>query len=169
VRSIETKRSSTSPSPPFITSTLQMAAATQLGFSAQRTMRLAQDLYEGVELAGEGQVGLISYMRTDSTHLSPEAIEAARGYIGKHYGDRYLPKAPKQYSSSNKDAQEAHEAIRPTEVGRDPESIREVLRGPRADEHYKLYKLIWSRFVGCQMTPAQWDSTSVLLHREDQK
>ena len=168
VRSIETKRSSTSPSPPFITSTLQMAAATQLGFSAQRTMRLAQDLYEGVELAGEGQVGLISYMRTDSTHLSPEAIEAARGYIGKHYGDRYLPKQPKQYSSSNKDAQEAHEAIRPTEVGRDPEAIREVLRGPRAEEHYKLYKLIWSRFVGCQMTPAQWDSTSVLLHREDQ-
>jgi DNA topoisomerase-1 len=169
VRSIETKRSSTGAPPPFITSTLQMAAATQLGFAAQRTMRLAQDLYEGVELAGEGQVALITYMRTDSTHISPEALETARGYIGKRFGDRYLPAQAKQYSSSNKDAQEAHEAIRPTEINRDPEQIRELLRGPRAEEHYRLYKLIWSRFVGCQMTPAQWDSTSVLLHREDRK
>lgn len=167
VRSIETKRSSTSSPPPFITSTLQMAAANQLGFSTQRTMRLAQDLYEGVELQGEGQVALITYMRTDSTHISPEAIEAARGYIGTQYGERYLPKAAKQFASSNKDAQEAHEAIRPNEVARDPESIRAQLHGPRAEEHYKLYKLIWSRFVGCQMTPAQWDSTSVLLHRQD--
>ncbi len=167
VASIETKRSSTSSPPPFITSTLQMAAANQLGFSAQRTMRLAQDLYEGVELTGEGQVALITYMRTDSTHISPEAINAARSYIGKHYGDRYLPSAPKQYASSNKDAQEAHEAIRPNEIARDPESIRDQLHGPRAEEHYKLYKLIWSRFVGCQMSPAQWDSTSVLLRRQD--
>jgi DNA topoisomerase-1 len=167
VRSIETRRSSTSSPPPFITSTLQMAAANVLGFSAQRTMRLAQDLYEGVELTGEGQVALITYMRTDSTHISPEAIEAARGYIGEHYGDRYLPKAAKQYASSNKAAQEAHEAIRPNEIPRDPESIRAQLHGPRAEEHYKLYKLIWSRFVGCQMSPAQWDSTAVLLQRQD--
>ena len=167
VASIETRQTSTKPAPPFITSTLQMAAANQLGFSAQRTMRLAQDLYEGVDLAGEGQVALITYMRTDSTHLSPEAITAARDYIGSSYGDSYLPKEAKQYSSSNKDAQEAHEAIRPNEVPRDPESIRAKLHGPRAEEHYKLYKLIWSRFVGCQMTPARWDSTSVLLGRSD--
>ncbi|HVH97079.1 MAG TPA: type I DNA topoisomerase [Enhygromyxa sp.] len=167
VGKIETKQSSTKPSPPFITSTLQMAAANQLGFSAQRTMRLAQDLYEGVELGGEGQVALITYMRTDSTHLSPEAVNAARGFIGKRYGDAYLPKQPLSYTSSNKDAQEAHEAIRPTEVMRDPEAVRKQLHGPRAEEHYKLYKLIWSRFVACQMTPAKWDSTSVLLHRKD--
>jgi DNA topoisomerase-1 len=167
VSRIETKQSTTKPSPPFITSTLQMAAANQLGFATQRTMRLAQDLYEGVELAGEGQVALITYMRTDSTHLSPEAVDAARGFIGKRYGDAYLPKQPNRYTSSNKDAQEAHEAIRPTEVMRDPESVRKQLHGPRAEEHYKLYKLIWSRFVGCQMTAARWDSTSVLLHRKD--
>jgi len=111
VGKIETRQSSSNPSPPFITSTLQMAAANQLGFSAQRTMRLAQDLYEGVELAGEGQVALITYMRTDSTHLSPEAINTAREFIGQRYGDGYLPKGPKQYTSSNKNAQEAHEAI----------------------------------------------------------
>jgi DNA topoisomerase-1 len=168
VSKIETKQSSTKPSPPFITSTLQMAAANQLGFATQRTMRLAQDLYEGVELAGEGQVALITYMRTDSTHLSPEAVEAARGYIGKRYGAPYLPPQPLRYTSSNKDAQEAHEAIRPTEVMRDPEAVRKQLHGPRAEEHYKLYKLIWSRFVGCQMTAARWDSTSVLLQRKDQ-
>jgi DNA topoisomerase I len=167
VGKIETRQSSTSPSPPFITSTLQMAAANVLGFSAQRTMRLAQDLYEGVELANEGQVALITYMRTDSTHLSPEAVNAARSFIDKRYGERYLPKQAKQYTSSNKDAQEAHEAIRPNEVTRDPETIRQQLRGPRAEEHYKLYKLIWSRFVACQMTPARWDSTSVMLVRTD--
>ena len=167
VGKIETRQSSSKPSPPFITSTLQMAAANQLGFSAQRTMRLAQDLYEGVDLGAEGQVALITYMRTDSTHLSPEAIDSVRTFIDKRYGANYLPKAANKYTSSNKDAQEAHEAIRPTDVLRDPEQVRKQLHGPRADEHYKLYKLIWSRFVGCQMTPARWDSTSVLLHRQD--
>src|SRR5262249_36949775 len=152
VAQIETRQSSTKPPPPFITSTLQMAAANQLGFATQRTMRLAQDLYEGVLLAGEGQVALITYMRTDSTHLSPEAIGSVRDYIQTPWGQRYLPEDARQYSSSNKDAQEAHEAIRPNDVARDPESIRQLLTGPRAEEHYRLYKLIWSRFVACQMT-----------------
>jgi DNA topoisomerase-1 len=167
VAQIETRQSSSKPPPPFITSTLQMAASTQLGFATQRTMRLAQDLYEGVLLTGEGQVALITYMRTDSTHLSPEAVGSAREYIESQWGSRYLPDAPKQYSSSNKDAQEAHEAIRPNDVGRDPESIRQLLTGPRAEEHYRLYKLIWSRFVACQMTSARWDSTIVTFERRD--
>ncbi|MFV8749068.1 type I DNA topoisomerase [Nannocystaceae bacterium ST9] len=167
VAQIETRQTTTKPPPPFITSTLQMAAANQLGFATQRTMRLAQDLYEGVVLTGEGQVALITYMRTDSTHLSPEAIASVRGYIEDSWGQRYLPDAPKQYSSSNKDAQEAHEAIRPNDVSRDPESIRHLLTGPRADEHYRLYKLIWSRFVACQMNAARWDSTTVTFERRD--
>lgn len=169
VAQIETRTTSTKAPPPFITSTLQMAAANQLGFATQRTMRLAQDLYEGVVLTGEGQVALITYMRTDSTHLSPEAIASVRDYIGSRYGERYLPDAPKVYSSSNKDAQEAHEAIRPNDVARDPESIRHLLTGPRAEEHYRLYKLIWSRFMACQMNPAKWDSTTVTLERTDKR
>ena len=167
VDKIETRKSSTKPPPPFITSTLQMAAANQLGFSAQRTMRLAQDLYEGVDISGEGQVALITYMRTDSTHLSPEAVRGVRGYIDERYGQPYLPAKARRYASSNKGAQEAHEAIRPTEPSRDPEALRRKLRGPRAGDHYKLYRLIWSRFVACQMTPARWDATTVLLRRSD--
>ncbi|EDM77601.1 DNA topoisomerase [Plesiocystis pacifica SIR-1] len=167
VRKIETRQTSSKPSAPFITSTLQMAASSSLGFSAQRTMRLAQDLYEGVELAGEGQVALITYMRTDSTHLSPEAINSVREFIDGRYGKAYLPEKARKFSSTNKDAQEAHEAIRPTDVKLDPELIRAKIKGPRAEEQYKLYKLIWSRFVGCQMNPARWASTSVHLHRSD--
>ena len=167
VDSIETRETSSKAPPPFITSTLQMAAANQLGFSAQRTMRLAQDLYEGVSLSGEGQVALITYMRTDSTHLSPEAIASVRSFVGERYGDRYLPERARVFSSSNKDAQEAHEAIRPNDVTRTPEEIRAKLTGPRAEEHAKLYTLIWSRFAACQMTPARWASTSVLLRRSD--
>lgn len=159
VTSIETKRTSTRPPAPFITSTLQQAASSRLGFGAQRTMRAAQSLYEGVEIPGEGSVGLITYMRTDSTHLSGEAISMARGHIGKTYGDKYLPEKPNFFSSSNKAAQEAHEAIRPTNVAYTPERVKSSLK----PDQFKLYQLIWQRFVSCQMVPAQWDSTAVLI------
>ena len=125
VRNIETRRTSSKPPGPFITSSLQIAAANQLGFATQRTMRTAQSLYEGVNVPGEGQVGLITYMRTDSTNLSPEAITQIRGYIEAQHGAAYLPEKPNLYSSSNKDAQEAHEAIRPTDVARTPEALRD--------------------------------------------
>ncbi len=158
VNSIETKRTSSRPTAPFITSTLQQAASTRLGFGAQRTMRAAQQLYEGVDLPRHGTVGLITYMRTDSTHLSKEAVNMAREYIGSTFGPKYLPDSPNAYSSSNKAAQEAHEAIRPTDVSIHPDSVTGALSADQA----KLYRIIWERFVACQMTPAQWDATTVL-------
>jgi len=164
VSNIETRRTSSKPSPPFITSSLQIAAANQLGFTAQRTMRAAQALYEGVEIPGEGQIGLITYMRTDSVNLTEEALTEARGFIGK-MGPSYLPAEAQRYSSSNKDAQEAHEAIRPTSVDRRPEDIASALTQDQA----RLYDLIWRRFVACQMTPAQWDGTAVSFERTDEK
>jgi DNA topoisomerase-1 len=159
IESIETKRTKARPVPPFITSTMQQAASSRLGFGAQRTMRAAQSLYEGVNVPGEGPVGLITYMRTDSTHISGEAINAARAYIARTHGEKYLPEKPNFYKSSNKDAQEAHEAIRPTDPARHPDSLRNVLK---PDEH-RLYTLIWERFVSCQMVPAEWDQTQVLI------
>ncbi len=158
VTSIETKRTTSRPSAPFITSTLQQAASTRLGFGAQRTMRAAQQLYEGVDLPGRGTLGLITYMRTDSTHLSREAVSMARDYIRATYGEKYLPEAPNAYSSSNKAAQEAHEAIRPTDVSIHPDSVAGALSADQA----RLYRIIWERFVSCQMTPAQWDATTIL-------
>ncbi len=157
VGEITTKQTTSSASPPFITSTLQQQAANRLGFSTKRTMMVAQQLYEGVELSGQGSVGLITYMRTDSTHLAPEAVRSVRDYIRKEFGDAYLPEQPKFYSSSNKSAQEAHEAIRPTDVELSPDQVRKDL----SDEQFKLYQLIWNRFVACQMTPAKWDVTTV--------
>jgi DNA topoisomerase-1 len=162
VRSIETRRTASKPSAPFITSTLQMAASSALSFGAQRTMRTAQELYEGVNIPGEGQVGLITYMRTDSTHLSDAAIDQVRQFVGREFGKAYLPDQPNRYASS-KAAQEAHEAIRPTDVSRRPEAVAGALSEPQA----RLYRLIWQRFVACQMTPAQWDSTTILLQRSD--
>ncbi len=159
ISSIETKRTSTRASAPFITSTLQQAASSRLGFGAQRTMRAAQSLYEGVNIPGEGPTGLITYMRTDSTHLTGEAIDMARAYVGKTFGDAYLPEKPNFFSSSNKAAQEAHEAIRPTDAMRSPDRVSKHLKADEA----KLYKLIWERFIACQMTPAQWDSTAFLI------
>ncbi len=159
VASIETKRSTSRPSPPFITSTLQQAASSRLGFGAQRTMRAAQQLYEGVEIPGDGPVGLITYMRTDSTHLSGDALNMARTYIKKTYGDKYLPEKPNFFTSSNKDAQEAHEAIRPTSLDYPPNRVRSALN----PDQFRLYELIWQRFVACQMTPAQWDVMTVLI------
>ncbi|MGI9015448.1 MAG: type I DNA topoisomerase [Phycisphaerales bacterium] len=163
VESIETRKTTSRPNAPFITSTLQMAASSLLSFGAQRTMRTAQSLYEGVDIKGEGQVGLITYMRTDSTHISPEAIQSARAYISKTFGDRYLPAKPHVYGSRNKAAQEAHEAIRPTDASRHPDKIEQYLKPEQA----KLYRLIWKRFVASQMTPAEWDSTTVRLARSD--
>jgi len=158
VTSIETKRTTSRPSAPFITSTLQQAASTRLGFGAQRTMRAAQQLYEGIDLPGRGTLGLITYMRTDSTHLSREAVNMAREYIRATYGDKYLPESPNAYSSSNKAAQEAHEAIRPTDASIHPDSVANSLSADQA----RLYRIVWERFVSCQMTPAQWDATTIL-------
>lgn len=159
VSSVETKRVSVRPAPPFITSTLQQAASTRLGFGARRTMQAAQALYEGVDVPGEGPVGLITYMRTDSTHLSGQAIQMARDYIQSKFGDKYLPEKPNFFSSSNKDAQEAHEAIRPTSLNLPPSKVRAALR----EDQFRLYQLIWDRFVACQMESAEWDSTTVLI------
>ncbi|MFN3166006.1 MAG: type I DNA topoisomerase [Phycisphaeraceae bacterium] len=161
ITKIETKRTTSRPSPPFITSTMQQQASTRLGFQLKRTMRVAQQLYEGIDLKGaRGQTGLITYMRTDSTHLSGEALSACRSHIDSKLGKQYLPDKPNFYKSSNKDAQEAHEAIRPTDVSITPQSIK----GALSDEQYKLYDLIWRRFVACQMVPAQWDSTAITIH-----
>ncbi len=160
VRSIEVKRTTSRPSGPFITSTLQQAASSRLGFGAQRTMRTAQQLYEGVEVKGEGSVGLITYMRTDSTHLASEAVQNVRSYIKSTYGDDYLPDKPNRYGSTNKAAQEAHEAIRPTSLA---SPARAGCKGALKPDQLKLYTLIWNRFLACQMTPAIWDSTAVMI------
>ncbi|GJM18439.1 MAG: DNA topoisomerase 1 [Phycisphaeraceae bacterium] len=159
ITAIETKRTKSRPTPPFITSTLQQGASSRLGFGAQRTMRAAQSLYEGVNVPGEGPTGLITYMRTDATYVSPEAIEQARSHVQRTYGDKYLPEKPNLYKSSNKDAQEAHEAIRPTDASRTPDSIKSSLK----PDEFRLYKLIWERFVASQMVPAEWDSTAVTI------
>ncbi len=145
------------PAPPFTTSTLQQEANRKLGFTAARTMRLAQQLYEGVDLGGkEGTVGLITYMRTDSVRVSPQAQEEARTFIHTTYGDAYLPETPRTYRS-RRNAQEAHEAIRPTAVARTPEQVKSRLRW---DQH-RLYELIWKRFVASQMASAMIDTLTI--------
>ncbi|MFQ5429539.1 MAG: type I DNA topoisomerase [Phycisphaerae bacterium] len=159
VKSVDTKRTRSKPSAPFTTATMQQVAANTLRFSTSKTMRTAQALYEGIDIkTGEGNVGLITYMRTDSTNLSQESVRAARDWIGAAFGDRYRPAKPLRYASSKK-AQEAHEAIRPTDVTRTPEAMR----GHMTTEQHKLYTLIWNRFVACQMVPAEWDATTVLI------
>ena len=156
VRSVETKERRRNPLPPFITSKLQQDAGRKLRFSVKRTMMIAQRLYEGVELGAEGLVGLITYMRTDSTRVSDDAVREAREFIGGQYGNDYLPAQANRYPSK-KGAQDAHEAIRPAAVARDPESLKKYLN----DDEYKVYKLIWQRFVASQMTPARFDQTTV--------
>ncbi len=145
------------PSPPFTTSTMQQAASRFLGFTASRTMGLAQSLYEGVDLGSGERVGLITYMRTDSYNVSRMAQEEARRYIAENIGEEYLPEKPPFYRTKAKGAQEAHEAIRPTSVMRTPESVKQYLTGPQ----YKLYSLIWRRFVASQMLPAVYKTLSV--------
>ena len=144
------------PAPPFITSTLQMEASRRLGFSAQRTMRAAQQLYEGVEIDGVTQ-GLITYMRTDSVTLSNDALADLRGQIGRQFGADHLPEAPNQYRNKSKNAQEAHEAIRPTSAAMTPDRARKVLK----DDQARLYELIWRRSLACQMVPARLDQVAV--------
>jgi DNA topoisomerase I len=156
VKAVRKREQRQNPPRPFITSTLQQESARKLGFSARKTMVLAQQLYEGVELGPEGQVGLITYMRTDSVHLAPAAIKEVREMIADRYGDQYLPEKPKTYRSK-KGAQEAHEAIRPTHAARHPDDISSYLE----PDQLKLYRLIWERTIACQMTQALFDQTSV--------
>ncbi len=145
-----------SPAPPFNTSTLQQEANRKLNMQARRTMAVAQQLYEGVEIAGQGSVGLITYMRTDSLRLSDDAVAAARGLIASRYGREYVPSAPKVYRTRS-GAQDAHEAIRPTDVNLTPEAVHRSL----TSDQYRLYKMIWSRFLACQMENAVYDTQAV--------
>lgn len=156
VEKIDRKERKKNPVPPFITSKLQQDAARKLRLSPKNTMRIAQDLYEGIEIGEEGAAGLITYMRTDSTRVADEAINSARGFINQNYGKDYLPDNPIQYTSK-KGAQDAHEAIRPTSVEKTPSSIRKYL----TDDQYGLYDLIWKRFVASQMKPAIFDVTTI--------
>ena len=156
VAAIESKPVRRHPYPPFTTSTLQQEASRKLGFAPARTMQIAQRLYEGVDI-GEGAVGLITYMRTDGVDLAPEAVAAARRVIGKDFGDDYVPDAPRKYTAKAKNAQEAHEAIRPTDMARRP---RDVARHIEPDQA-KLYELIWMRTIACQMQSAELERTTV--------
>ncbi|MDT8316386.1 MAG: type I DNA topoisomerase [bacterium] len=162
VSKIDKKERKKNPYPPFITSTLQQDAARRLRFSAKKTMMLAQRLYEGVDFGTEGPVGLITYMRTDSTRVADEAIEGVRTFIADKYGDDFLPKKPRQYKSS-KSAQEAHEAIRPTSMEHTPELARPLLD----KDQFRLYELIWNRSIASQMNPAIMDQTSVDIQAAD--
>ncbi len=164
VSKIERKEVRRSPAPPFITSRLQQEAARRLYFSPSRTMKIAQKLYEGVELGDQGAVGLITYMRTDSVRVSDQALSEVRGYIEQRYGANYVPEKPNYYRSA-KSAQEAHEAIRPTSVGRDPESLSRYL----AKDELALYTLIFNRFVSSQMPPAVFDRTTVDITAADEQ
>ena len=156
VRSVEKKERRRNAAPPFTTSKLQQDSSRKLRFSVKRTMMIAQRLYEGVELGEEGLVGLITYMRTDSTRVAPEAIQEVREYVGKEYGPTYLPETPNTFKEK-KDSQGAHEAIRPTSAMRHPDQIKQYLK----EDEFKVYKLIWQRFVASQINPAVFDQTTV--------
>jgi DNA topoisomerase-1 len=162
VESVTTTEKRKYPVPPFITSKLQQEAARKLHFTVKKTMMLAQRLYEGLEIGDEGSVGLITYMRTDSTRLAEGALSAVRGYILMTFGKDYLPPAPIHYKSK-KGAQDAHEAIRPTDATRNPDSIKKYL----SPDEFRLYKLIWQRFVASQMTPAVFDQTTIDISAGD--
>lgn len=163
ISDLSTKESSKSTPAPFTTSTLQQEASKKFGYPAKMTMQLAQKLYEGIALKNEGQVGLITYMRTDSKNLAQSAVESIRGYIKKELGDKYLPAEAKTYTKKQKGAQEAHEAIRPTDALRTPASIKDDL-DPKM---FKVYELIWERTVACQMEDARVLSTSVDIENGD--
>jgi DNA topoisomerase I len=154
--SVEAKPTKRNPGPPFTTSTMQQAASSRLGFSAVRTMQVAQRLYEGMEIGGE-TAGLITYMRTDGVQMAPEAISAARSAIGREFGDKYVPERPRYYSTKAKNAQEAHEAIRPTDFSRTPAEMRKYLDADQA----RLYEMIWKRAIASQMQPAEIERTTV--------
>ena len=164
VDSVDAKPVKRNPSPPFITSTLQQEASRKLGFNAKRTMQVAQGLYEGVEIGGE-TTGLITYMRTDGITMVPEAIAEARTVVGAKYGARYVPPSPRAYTSKAKNAQEAHEAVRPTSFARTPEDVSRYLDGDAA----RLYELIWKRAVASQMESAEMERTTVDVLSEDKQ
>lgn len=155
VKSVEKKEKKRNPVPPFITSTLQQEASRHFGFSSTRTMSIAQGLYEGIDLGKEGAEGLITYMRTDSVRVAPEALEGARSFILKNYGEHFLPDSPRVYTSK-KSAQDAHEAIRPTNLEHPPEVVEPFL----TRDQFMLYQLIWRRFLASQMMPAIYDTVS---------
>jgi DNA topoisomerase-1 len=157
VSAVRQKKISRRPAPPFITSTLQQEAWRKLHFSAKRTMVIAQQLYEGLPIGEEGSVGLITYMRTDSTRVSAQALAQTRAYIEKRFGPDFLPSSPRHFMKRAKGAQEAHEAIRPTSIEREPELIKPYLNS----DQLKLYGLIWSRMVASQMAEAQFQSTAI--------
>ncbi|MBW8444989.1 MAG: type I DNA topoisomerase [Arenimonas sp.] len=156
VDSVEAKPVKRNPGPPFTTSTLQQAASSKLGFSASRTMQVAQKLYEGIDIGGE-TVGLITYMRTDGVQMAPEAVEAARAAVADQFGPRYVPEKPRFYSTKAKNAQEAHEAIRPTDFNRSPDKIRRFVDS----DQLRLYDLIWKRGIASQMASAEIERTTV--------
>ncbi|MFN7011918.1 MAG: type I DNA topoisomerase [Allorhizobium sp.] len=156
VDSVEAKPVKRNPGPPFTTSTLQQAASSKLGFSASRTMQVAQKLYEGIDIGGE-TVGLITYMRTDGVQMAPEAIDAARAAVADQFGPRYVPEKPRFYSTKAKNAQEAHEAIRPTDFSRSPDKVRRFLDA----DQMRLYDLIWKRGIASQMASAEIERTTV--------
>lgn len=159
VKDVQLRSSASHPNAPFTTAALQQAASSALGFAPSRTMRIAQQLYEGIDAGdGEGPVGLITYMRTDSTNLSKDSVQTCRALIGQDFGEAYLPKKVNVYAAGKR-AQEAHEAVRPSDPHRRPDD----LKGALTAEQFKLYGLIWRRFVACQMTPAKWDSTTILI------
>ena len=153
------------PAAPFTTSTMQQEAGRKLRFSAQRTMVVAQQLYEGLSIGSEGAVGLITYMRTDSVQVAESAVDEAREYIITKYGKEYLPDKPRQFKTKSKSAQEAHEAIRPTSIKRDPESLKSVLN----NDQYRLYNLIWSRMLASQMADAKTEATTIEIDAESEK
>jgi DNA topoisomerase-1 len=152
---IEKKKKKRTPTPPFITSTLQQEASRKLRFSAKKTMMVAQQLYEGIELGAEGAVGLITYMRTDSLRIAAEAQQAAREYIEKTFGKDFIPEKPPFYKSKAS-AQEAHEAVRPTYLDKGPDAIKQYLH----KDQLALYRLIWNRFIASQMAPAELEQTT---------
>ncbi|HMB47498.1 MAG TPA: type I DNA topoisomerase, partial [Afifellaceae bacterium] len=164
VASVESKPQKRNPQPPFTTSTLQQEAQRKLGFDASRTMQVAQRLYEGVDVGGE-TVGLITYMRTDGVDVAPEAVSAARDVIGEEYGARYLPEKARQYTTKAKNAQEAHEAVRPTDYRRLPANVEKILDQDQA----RLYELIWKRAVASQMAPAEMERTTIEITARDTK
>jgi DNA topoisomerase-1 len=166
VRKVKIGKRKREPSAPFITSSLQQSASRRLNFSSRKTMRVAQQLYEGIDVTGRGESGLITYMRTDSTNVSKIAQKEARNYILQHHGEKFLPSKPPKYKTRAQSAQEAHEAIRPTSVLRTPKSIKEHL----TRDQFRLYQLIWQRFVASQMAPAIYDTISIdVLGKSDQQ
>jgi len=157
--SVNKRQRRRNPAAPFTTSTLQQESSRKLGFNTQWTMRVAQKLYEGIELPGEGNVGLISYMRTDSVTLATVAVDEIREVIAQRYGSENVPESPREFKTKSKNAQEAHEAIRPTSVARTPDSLKSALD----DDQFRLYSLIWKRTMACQMVPAVFDTVAIEL------